>query len=99
MLINRPLHIGGMEQMVRFLASGLTKVGGVELLDGRILVGLADGVGRIAVVENLGSEGADIGGIADVSGLLGLSAAVDAAAGTSHNFNKVVVRFTGLHLV
>ena len=71
MLINAPLHIGGVQQMMCLGASGLAQIGIVELLDGRILVGLADGVRRIAVIENLSPQGADICGVAPVAGLLG----------------------------
>ena len=99
MLINTPLHISRMQQVVGLLASGLAKISGIEFLDSRILMGLADGVSCIAVVENLSSESPNIGSIAYIAWLLRLSAAVDAAAGTSHNFNKVVVSFAGLYFI
>ena len=84
--------------MVRLLASGLAQVSGVELLDGGVLVGFADGVGHIRIVQNLGAQRADVRGVAHVTGLLGLSAAVDTAAGTSHDLDKVVVGLAGFYL-
>ena len=40
----------------------------------------------------------DISGVAHISRLLGLSAAVDTAAGASHDLNKVIIGFAGFHL-
>ena len=56
------------------IASGLSQVSGVELLDSRILMGLTDWVGCIYIVEHLCAQAADIRGVAYVSGLLGLTA-------------------------
>ena len=94
-LVNTPLHISGVEQVVSLLASGLSQIGGVELLDSRILMGLTDWVGCIYIIEHLCAQAADIRGIAYVSGLLGLSAAVYTAARTSHDLDEVVVLFPG----
>ena len=99
MLVNAPLNIGGVEQVVGFFASGLSQVSGVELLDSRILMGLTDWVGCIYIVEHLCAQAADIRGVAYVSGLLGLTAAVYAAAGASHDFDEVIVGFSGFHLI
>ena len=62
-------------------------------------MGLANGVGLVAVIENLCAQGADIGGITNRTGLLGLTAAVYTTAGTSHDLNKVVICLTGSYLV
>ena len=99
MLINRSLHIGSVQQVMGFLASGFAKVGGVELLDGGVLVGLADGVIYVTVVEHLCAESADIHGVADIARLLGLAAAVYTAAGASHDLDKVVVGLAGLYFI
>ena len=45
----------------------------------------------IGIVEYLGAQSADIYGIAHISRLLGLSAAIDAAAGAGHKLHKVVL--------
>ena len=81
------------------LASGLSQISGVELLDSRILMGLTDWVGCIYIIEHLCAQAADIRGIAYVSGLLGLSAAVYTAAGASHDFDEVIVGFSGFNLI
>ena len=97
--VNTPLHISGVEQVVSLLASGLSQISGVELLDSRILMGLTDWVGCIYIIEHLCAQAADIRGIAYVSGLLGLSAAVYTAAGASHDFDEVIVGFSGFNLI
>lgn len=76
---------------MRLLASGLAQVSGIELLDGGILMGLTNRVVGIDVVEHLCPKCAYIGGVAHISRLLRLSAAVYTAAGASHNLNKVIV--------
>ena len=93
-LVNTPLHISGVEQVVSLLASGLSQISGVELLNSRILMGLTDWVGCIYIIEHLCAQAADIRGVADVSGLLGLSAAVYTAAWASHDFDEVIVGFS-----
>ena len=98
-LVNTPLHISGVEQVVSLLASGLSQISGVELLDSRILMGLTDWVGCIYIIEHLCAQAADIRGVADVSGLLGLSAAVYTAAWASHDFDEVIVGFSGFNLI
>ena len=55
MLINTSLYIAGMEQMVRLFASGLAQIGGIKLINRRILMGFAEGICIIAVIENLSS--------------------------------------------
>ena len=62
-------------------------------------MGLADGVRRIAVIENLSPQGADICGVAHVTRLLGLSAAVYTAAGASHNLNEMVICLAGFDFI
>ena len=62
-------------------------------------MGLTDWVGCIYIVEHLCAQAADIRGVAYVSGLLGLTAAVYAAAGASHDFDEVIVGFSGFHLI
>lgn len=66
---------------MRLLASGLSKVGVVQLLDGRVLVRLADGIILVGIIEHFRSQGADIHGVAHISRSLRLSAAVDTSAG------------------
>ncbi len=63
------------------------------------LVGLSDRIALIGIVEHLGPQSADIHGVAHIAGLLGLAAAVDAAAGASHDLDEVVIRFAGLYLL
>ena len=55
---NRPLcsvallgDVGGVEELVGFVAAGLAKVGVVELLDHRVLMGLSDSALFVLLVE------------------------------------------------
>ena len=45
-----PLHISGMQDMMRLLASRRSQILAVHLLDGRILVRLPDSLRRIIIV-------------------------------------------------
>ena len=83
--------------MMCLLAAGLAQVGSIELLDGGVLMGLADRLSCIFIIEHLGAKRADIHGVAHTAWLLGLSAAVYTAARTSHDFDEVVVSFAGFH--
>ena len=64
-----------MKQMMRLLASRLAQVFCVQFLDGRILVGFADCICFIGIIEYLCTQAADIYSIADIARLLRLSAA------------------------
>ena len=62
--------------MMRLLASRLTKIRCVQLLDRRILVGFPDRVVFVSVIEDLGAQTADIDAVAYVARLLRLAAAL-----------------------
>ena len=82
--------------MMCLLASWLAKVGGVQLLDRRVLMGLTDRVVLIRIVEDFRAERTDIHGVPYITWLLGLSAAVHTAARASHDLDEVVSGFTDL---
>ena len=88
-----------MQKMMGLLASRFPKVGVIQLLDSGILMGLADGVILIGIVQHLSPQSADIHGIAHISRLLGLAAAVDTSAWAAHDLDEVIVGFTGFYLV
>ena len=48
-LVDLSLDIAGMQQVMSLLASRLAQVGGVQLLDGRVLVGLPDRIALIGI--------------------------------------------------
>ena len=62
--------------MMRLLASRLTKIRCVQLLDRRILVRFPDRVVFVSVIEDLGAQTADIDAVAYVARLLRLAAAL-----------------------
>ena len=62
--------------MMRLLASRLTKIRCVQLLDCRILVRFPDRVVFVSVIEDLGAQTADIDAVAYVARLLRLAAAL-----------------------
>ena len=76
--------------------AGLTEVLVVELDDLGVLMRLADGVGLVQAVQDLGALGADVHEVADRGMNLGLTAAVDTAAGAGHELDEVVVLLAGL---
>lgn len=57
-----------MQQLVGFVAVGLTQIPVTNLLDFGILVALANGFGGVLVVEGLGAFGADIRPVANAGG-------------------------------
>ena len=62
---------------MRQMAAGLAEVFFVKLLDGFVLVGLADRVIQVVLIERFHTLPDDLG----VAVVVGLAAAVDAAAG------------------
>ena len=72
--------------MMRLLASRLTKIRCVQLLDRRILVRFPDRVVFVSVIEDLGAQTADIDAVAYVARLLRLAAAVDTSTRTAQAF-------------
>ena len=69
--------------------AGFAEEGLVDFLDGGVLVGLPDGVAFVQSIEDFGALGTDVDEVADVRMDLGLTAAVDAAAGAGHDFDEV----------
>lgn len=90
------LHICGMEKLVSKFRARSAEISGVDFLDGRVLVGLADRIVLIKVIENLGTLGTDIREVADIGVNLRLTAAVDAAAWASHDLNEIILFLTAL---
>ena len=62
-------------------------------------MGFTNRVIFVRIIQYLGSQRADIYGIAHIAGLLGLAAAVDTSARAAHDLNKMVIGFTGFHLI
>ena len=80
--------------MMCLFASGFAEVLFVQLDDGRILMRLADGQRLVLGIQSLCTDCADIGEVLDRSRDKGLSAAVDTAAGASHNFDELIICLT-----
>ena len=72
-------------------AACFAQVSLVDFLNQGILMTLAQRHIRIFVVQRLCPHGGYASEIADHRGLQGLATAVDAAAGTGHNFNEVIL--------
>ena len=89
-LINRPLHIRSMQQMMCPLTSWFPKISLIQLLNSRILMRFPDRIILIGPIQNTGSQSTDIHRIADIPRLLWLATAVDAAAWTAHDLDEVV---------
>ena len=53
LLIDFPLYVRGVKEVVRYLASRLAQVSCIKFLDCRILMGLTDRVGGINVIKDL----------------------------------------------
>ena len=77
------------------MAAGLAEVFFVKLLDGFVLVGLADRVIQVVLIERFHTLLDDLG----VAVVVGLAAAVDAAAGARHDLDGMVLGFAGFDLL
>lgn len=88
-----------MQNLMGLFTAGLAQILLIHLFYQRIVVALPQGHALVLVVEGLGPQSLQVGEIAHICRLGGLSAAVDAAAGTGHDLDKVVVLLSGLHRV
>ena len=79
-----------MKQVMGLLTARFIQIGGIDFLDGRVVVGLAVNSFLVVCIEGIGTLCADVFKGADFCKLLGLAAAVDAAAGACHYFDKVI---------
>ena len=86
-----------MKNLMGLMAIRFTKVLLIQFLHGRIFVRLAQIHILIGRIEHGRSLCAQINGIPYRSGLVRLTATVDASAGACHNFDKLHVHLTGFH--
>ena len=85
--------------MMRLVAARLAQIFGVHFLEQRVLVALADGLRVILAVQGCGAQGLQVRKVAHTGRLRGLAAAVYTAAWASHDFDEVIVGFSGFNLI
>ena len=90
--------ISRVEYLVREVAVRLTEILVVKRLDGGILVRAPELHSRVRLIDRLRTQRADVGVVADICALDGLTAAVDAAARAGHDLDELVVRRAVAHL-
>ena len=88
-----------MKKLMGLMTSGFTEELLIKPLNGRILMRFADRHGRILVIQGFCPKGSYVCKVTDTAWLLGLAAAINAAAGTSHDLNKMIPGFAGLHFI
>ena len=88
-----------MENFMGLFTAGPAQIFLIHLLYQRVVVALPQGHALVLVVEGPGPQPLQVGEVADVRRLGGLSAAVDAPAGAGHDLDKIVVLLSGLHRV
>ena len=98
-LFAAPVNIVGVEQLVCLVTVGLAEELLIQLGDGGVLVGLPDGLGTIFAIGSGSSCGLGIYLITGTCINIGLTAAGYAAAGASHDLDKVVVLVACLDLI
>ena len=81
------------------LAAWHAKVLIVQLLDGRVVMGLPVGHGSVQIIQGFRTGCFHIHSSAHVRGLDRLAAAVYAAAGASHDLNELIVCLAVFHTV
>ena len=77
--------------MVCLLASRRAQIFLIQLLDGRIVMGLPKRLRRVIVIQYLRPDGPNILKIAHIRMYLGLAAAVYTSARTAHDLDKVII--------
>ena len=82
-----------MENVMGFVAAGLVKECIIQCFDIGVFMALAQSHSRIFGVESLGALGTQIDKVPNIAGLMGLAAAVDAAARACHDLNEVIICF------
>ena len=88
-----------MQNVVGFVAAGLVEECIIQRFDVGVFMALAQSHARVFRVESLGALGTQINKVANITGLMGLAAAVDAAARTGHDFDEVVICLSRSHFV
>ena len=82
-----------MKNLVSNVTAGLLKILSVNSLDGFAFVRLSERKIFICLIKSLASDAFKVNKVADTCRLNGLTAAVYAAAGASHNLNESAVPF------
>ena len=91
------LDVGGMENLVSLVASGLSKVLIVYSLNHAVIMGLTEVHVLVCVVENSSTYSTEVYSVTNRCGLEGLSTAVYTTAGASHDLDKLVLLFAALN--
>ena len=98
-VIDLSLDIAGMQDMMCLLAAWHAKVLIVQLLDGRVVMGLPVGHGSVQIIQGFRTGCFHIHSSAHIRRLDRLAAAVYAAAGASHDLNELIVCLAVFHTV
>ena len=83
--------------MMGFGTSWFPKIGIIQLLNCRILMGLADWVILIGIIHHFCTQGTDVDRVAHITWLLRLTATIDAPAWTAHDLDEVIVSLAGFY--
>ena len=83
------LYVVSVENLVSLVASGLSEILVVDLLDRGVLVGLAEIHLSVSLVEHRRAESSEIDRVANRRGLERLTAAVDASARAAHDLDEI----------
>ena len=94
-----PRLLGGVQDVVGFLAAGFSQPGIVELFYLGVVVSSAVLGGLVRAVKHLGAQLFKVYKAAHITHLDRLAAAVDAAAPATHNLDEVVLLLAGLYLL
>ena len=88
-----------VKNLVSLVAVGLAEVLVIELLNGRVLMRLAQIRIYVVVVKNGGANGTKVNGLANNCGLVRLSTAVYTTAGTCHDLDELNVKLACLNSI
>ena len=88
-----------VENFVSLVAVGFAEELLVDLLDSRILVGSAERLVSILLIESACTKSANISVVEDNCGLDGLTTAVDAAARAAHDLDEVILTLASLDII
>ena len=81
------------------VGAGLAEILVVDRLDLRVVMRLSVGQVEVVLIQRLRTQSLEVNEVANVTGLDGLTAAVDTAAGAAHDLNELIVSFTCADLV
>ena len=99
LIVQTSLNVRGVQNLVCLVAVGLAKELVVELLNCQVVLGLAQSILGVILVQNSRTNRTQIHIHTNLCGLNGLATAVDTTAGASHDLDELNVQLACLHHV